>query len=87
MEPRLARARAKIQMNSYNPVQQEFLNFILDSYVSSGSKELDKDKLSSYIELKFGTIQDAKSKLAMDEQGMLSLYRELQKQLYSAQSA
>lgn len=88
MEPRLSRAqRAKIQMNSYNPVQQEFLNFILDSYVASGSKELDKDKLSSYIELKFGTIQDAKSKLAMDEQGMLSLYRELQKQLYSAQSA
>lgn len=38
--PRFERAsRARVQINDYNPNQQEFLNFILDQYVAEGFKE------------------------------------------------
>lgn len=62
--PRLERAgRAKIQMNDYNPKQQEFLNFVLDQYVKEGFEELDIDKLSPLLLLKYNAISDAKREL------------------------
>lgn len=62
--PRLERAgRAKIQMNDYNPKQQEFLNFVLDQYVKEGVEELDIDKLSPLLLLKYNAISDAKREL------------------------
>jgi type I restriction enzyme R subunit len=62
--PRLERAgRAKIQMNDYNPKQQEFLNFVLDQYVKEGVEELDIDKLSPLLLLKYNAIADAKREL------------------------
>ena len=62
--PRLERAgRAKIQMNDYNQKQQEFLNFVLDQYVRDGVDELDIDKLSPLLLLKYNAIADAKREL------------------------
>lgn len=62
--PRLERAaRAKIQLNDYNPKQQEFLNFVLDQYVRDGVDELDIDKLSPLLLLKYNAIADAKREL------------------------
>lgn len=62
--PRLDRAsRARVQINDYNPKQQEFLNFVLDQYVAEGFKELDIDKLSPLILLKYKSFTDAKNEL------------------------
>ena len=62
--PRLDRAeRAKIQLNDYNPKQQEFLNFVLEQYVKEGVNELDDSKLPVLLELKYKAIADAKREL------------------------
>jgi len=62
--PRLERAdKAKIQMNDYNPKQQEFLNFVLEQYVKEGVGELDDAKLPDLLELKYQAIADAKNEL------------------------
>ncbi|HMQ87044.1 MAG TPA: DEAD/DEAH box helicase family protein [Flavilitoribacter sp.] len=59
--PRLNRAEnAKIHLQSYNPQQQEFLNFVLDQYVKEGVDELDDAKLPQLLELKYRAIADAK---------------------------
>lgn len=62
--PRLERAeRAKIKLDSYNPSQQEFLNFVLEQYVREGVDELDDAKLPDLLELKYNAIADAKKAL------------------------
>lgn len=61
---RIERAsNAKVQLNDYNPKQQEFLNFVLDQYVRDGVDELDIDKLSPLLLLKYNAIADAKREL------------------------
>jgi type I restriction enzyme R subunit len=62
--PRLNRAeKAKIQINDYEPKQQEFLNFVLEQYVRDGVEELDDAKLPELLELKYKAISDAKKEL------------------------
>ncbi len=62
--PRLKRAEhAKVYLKSYNPRQQEFLNFVLDQYVKEGVDELDDQKLPALLELKYQAIADAKRDL------------------------
>jgi type I restriction enzyme, R subunit len=62
--PRLERAeRAKIYFDSYNPVQQDFLNFVLDQYVKVGVDELDEAKLPNILTLKYHAIPDAVEQL------------------------
>ena len=62
--PRLERAsKAKVQLNDYNPKQQEFLNFVLEQYVKEGVGELDDSKLPDLLELKYKAIADAKNEL------------------------
>ncbi len=62
--PRLNRAEsAKIQINTYDPKQQEFLNFVLEQYVRDGVNELDDAKLPDLLELKYSSISDAKTQL------------------------
>lgn len=54
---------AKIHLGSYDTKQQEFLNFVLKQYVNSGVYELDEDKLSPLLLLKYNAITDAKREL------------------------
>ncbi len=64
MIERTARAEnAKIHLNNYDPKQQEFLNFVLKQYIASGVYELDEDKLSPLLLLKYHAITDAKREL------------------------
>jgi len=56
-------ARARIHFNSYNPKQQEFLDFVLKQYVKDGVDELDDAKLSQLLILKYHAIADAKKEL------------------------
>jgi type I restriction enzyme R subunit len=62
--PRVERAeKAKIHFQDYNPKQQEFLNFVLEQYVKVGVDELDDEKLSPLLILKYKAIADAKREL------------------------
>jgi len=62
--PRTNRAdRAKLHLDSYDPKQQEFINFVLDQYVKEGVSELDDDKLGNLLKLKYRAIADAKREL------------------------
>lgn len=54
---------AKFYLGNYDAKQQEFLNFVLKKYVSSGVYELDEEKLSPLLLLKYNAITDAKREL------------------------
>ena len=84
--PRLERAsRARIQMNTYNPKQQEFLNFVLDQYVREGVDELDDSKLPDLLELKYKAIADAKRELG-DIKSIRDTFIGFQEHLYQARA-
>ena len=62
--PRTERAnRAKLHINSYDPKQQEFINFVLEQYVKEGVSELDDAKLPDLLELKYNALANAKKEL------------------------
>jgi len=62
--PRTDRARrAKLHLDSYDPKQQEFINFVLEQYIKDGVSELDDDKLANLLKLKYRAIADAKQEL------------------------
>jgi len=80
--PRLQRAeRAKVHFNSYNPAQQDFLNFVLKQYVDSGVDELDDAKLPQLLELKYEAIADAKVQLG-DTKSIRETFIGFQEYLY-----
>ena len=54
---------AKFYLGNYDEKQQEFLNFVLKKYVNSGVYELDEEKLSPLLLLKYNALTDAKSAL------------------------
>ena len=64
MVSRSARAGlVKIHLNDYNSKQQEFLNFVLKQYENSGVYELDEEKLTPLLILKYHALPDAKQEL------------------------
>ena len=54
---RVTNAENEIHKN-LNDNQKEFIDFVLSRYVEGGVEELDLDRLSSLIELKYNTIHD-----------------------------
>jgi type I restriction enzyme R subunit len=50
-------------MPLYEPKLQGFLDFVLAQYVSQGVGELDQEKLSHLLELKYHTVSDAADQL------------------------
>jgi type I restriction enzyme R subunit len=54
---------AKIHLGSYEPKQQEFLNFVLSQYVQQGVEELDDTKIGDLLLLKYHALADAKRAL------------------------
>ncbi|MDD5214299.1 MAG: DEAD/DEAH box helicase family protein [Methylococcales bacterium] len=56
--------KAKIILSThFNPKQTVFLDFVLSHYVSIGVEELETSKLKSLVQLKYGSIADAKADL------------------------
>jgi type I restriction enzyme, R subunit len=81
-------ARAKIVISTrFNSKQQVFLDFVLSHYVSVGVEELDQDKLTPLLRLKYhNSIADAVADLGRpDEIGRV--FAGFQKYLYQQQAA
>ena len=77
---RVANAEDEIYKN-LNDNQKEFIDFVLSRYVEGGVDELDLDKLSSLIELKYNTIHDGLEVLGNADEIKLT-FIEFQKHLY-----
>lgn len=63
--------------------QFEFIEFIVDKYCQIGSKELEIDKLSVLLELKYGSLPEARDQLG-DMKKIKEVFEVFQKELYAA---
>jgi len=71
----------------FNPKQQVFLDFVLSHYVSQGVEELDREKLTPLLLLKYNnSIADAVADLGKPEE-IGRVFSGFQKYLYQQQSA
>ncbi|MEI6423195.1 MAG: DEAD/DEAH box helicase family protein, partial [Lentisphaerota bacterium] len=78
-------AKAKVSINThFNSRQQQFLDFVLSHYVSVGVQELDQEKLTPLLRLKYhNSISDAVADLGKPEDiGMI--FAGFQKYLYQS---
>jgi len=75
-------ARHRVHAN-FNDKQQAFLDFVLSQYEKEGVQELDQDKLSPLLRLKYSAIGDAVADLGGPDQ-IRELFVGFQKYLYEA---
>jgi type I restriction enzyme R subunit len=74
--------RARVVINAqFNAKQQVFLDFVLSQYVKVGVEELDREKLSPLLKLKYSAIADAVTDLGRPEE-IGFLFAGFQKYLY-----
>jgi type I restriction enzyme R subunit len=66
---------------TYGQKQQAFLAFVLDQYVDQGVEELDADKLTPLLKLKYSAINDAMAELG-DAVQVRQAFVGMQKYLY-----
>ena len=80
-------AHAKVFINThFNLKQKVFLDFVLEHYVSVGVEELDQEKLTPLLRLKYNnSIKDAIADLGKPEE-IGKVFAGFQKYLYQAQA-
>jgi type I restriction enzyme R subunit len=84
-EERAARAKVEISTH-FNTRQQVFLTFVLSHYVNEGVRELDEDKLTPLLHLKYhNSITDAVADLGRPED-IRNVFAGFQKYLYQPQA-
>jgi len=76
-------ANAMVYINTrFSAKQQVFVDFVLQHYIAEGVEELDQQKLTPLLRLKYGAIQDALADLGQPEEiGMT--FADFQKSLYA----
>jgi type I restriction enzyme R subunit len=79
-EIRVAGARPRI-FDGLDDRQKEFLEFVLSKYIETGVEELDQDRLSNLIELKYHSFSDATETLGGVEK-IRNIFFGFQKHLY-----
>jgi len=85
-EERAAKAKVVISTH-FNSKQQVFLNFVLSHYVSEGVRELDQEKLTPLLQLKYhNSIADAVADLGRPEE-IRKVFAGFQKYLYQQKAA
>jgi len=73
---------------AYQARQKEFLDYVLDQYVSQGVEELEPDKLSKLIALKYNnSLADGIQDLGGDVDQIRSMFIEFQAHLYAPAEA
>jgi len=79
--------RAKVAISSrFNSKQQAFLDFVLAHYVGVGVDELDQEKLTPLLRLRYhNSIQDAIADLGKPEE-ISQVFAGFQKYLYQSQA-
>lgn len=73
--------KARLQFDSMDANYREFLEFVLSQYIRNGVEELDDEKISAFLQLKYNSIPDAKYKLG-DVKTIRNTFIDYQKYLY-----
>jgi type I restriction enzyme R subunit len=80
-------ANAKVHINTrFSAKQQVFLDFVLQHYIAEGVEELNQQKLTPLLRLKYGAIQDAVADLGQPEE-IGTTFASFQQYLYAEQVA
>jgi type I restriction enzyme R subunit len=79
-EERVAASQITI-FTSLSDKQKEFVEFVLNKYIETGVGELDQEKLSGLLELKYQSLEEAKEELGTVTK-IRSLFFDFQKHLY-----
>ena len=86
LEPKTRRARVEAvtggDLSGYEVQMREFLSAVLAAYERDGIEELALDKMGSFLQVKYGSMADAKRALG-DVQGIRAAFIEVQKALFS----
>lgn len=80
-EERIEKA-LEISSEKFDQNTQDFLKFVLESYKKDGYKSLSSDKISTFLELKFGGLHEAQEKMGSIE-GIRNSFYSIQEILYS----
>lgn len=67
-----------------NAAQRVFTDFLISQYLRNSYREFTSENLGKFINMKYGSIADAKANLAMDVPQIRNHYFEFQRQLYKA---
>lgn len=81
LERRQRAEKARLHFGEMDVENRAFLDFVLEQYVNVGVEELDDEKISDFLQLKYHSIKDAKSKLG-DVQTIRNNFINYQKYLY-----
>jgi type I restriction enzyme R subunit len=74
-------ARRKVS-NQFSERARDFIEFVLDQYVSEGIEELRPDRLAPLLELRFGTVNEGLDELGFTPDQAGEAFRSFQKYLY-----
>ena len=72
-----------MEARKLNRQQMDFVNYVLDLYVRNGFKELDSDKLSTILEMKYHSLTDAMNQLGLKPNEMRAFFLDIQEELYN----
>ena len=81
-ESRVKENRDRI-LNALDDEQREFVDYVLDNYIKKGVDELDEDKISTVVTVKYGSVKDAKKRLG-DLKQIRKTFINFQPLLYNA---
>ncbi|MBW8361307.1 MAG: DEAD/DEAH box helicase family protein [Kaistella sp.] len=74
--------KARLQFDGMDANYKDFLEFVLSQYIRNGVEELDDEKISAFLQLKYNSIPDAKSKLG-DVRTIRNAFIDYQRYLYN----
>ena len=80
---RRAQILRQVEAGKLNQQQMDFVNYVLDLYVRNGFKELDSDKLSTILEMKYHSLTDAMNQLGLKPNEMRAFFLDIQEELYN----
>lgn len=87
LEPKTRRARVAAvtrgDLSGYEAQMREFLSAVLAAYERDGIEELAIDKMGSFLQVKYGSMADAKRALG-DVQGIRAAFIDVQKALFAS---
>jgi type I restriction enzyme R subunit len=85
-EKRAAGARKKVALQ-FSDRTRDFIDFVLDHYVTEGVEELDPSKLPELLQLKYGGVNDALTAIGVNAEGVRIAFSDFQKFLYEESAA
>jgi type I restriction enzyme R subunit len=80
-ETRANKARRRIGIQ-FGDRQRDFIDFVLDQYVSEGVEELAVEKLPPLLEIKYGGVEEAIGAIGSDAEGIREVFCGFQHHLY-----